>query len=258
MKDENLEITEILAHSSRNRATVIGEESEKALIVRGITKKKSMETCKQQGRDFYYVDTGYFGNFRSVGNPGGKKMWHRIVKNDVQHCNIIPRPPTRWNELVRQDPRLKWKGWKKTGNKILLVMPNPKACNYYDFDKDVWLKETIQQIKKHTDKPIVVREKGSRSYRIVDRTIYDEFDSGIFATVCFNSIAAVESVAYGIPAFVQVPCAASPVADHDLSKLENPTYHDSDKIHQWEWSLAYGQFTTYEFQNGLAWQISNL
>jgi hypothetical protein len=102
--------------------------------------------------------------------------------------------------------------------------------------------------------PIVVRHKGSRSQRH-SNSIYDVLDSGIFATVAFNSIAAMESIAYGIPAFVAVPCAATPLALTDVSQISTPFYPDESLVQQHCASLAYGQFTGEEIANGTAWKL---
>jgi hypothetical protein len=75
--------------------------------------------------------------------------------------------------------------------------------------------------------------------------------------VAFNSIAALESVLYGIPAFVSVPCAASSLALSDLTKIEKPYYPDESLVHKHCYSLAYGQFTHEEIINGTAWEILN-
>ena len=155
-------------------------------------------------------------------------------------------PPDRWQTLVQQDKRLEWKGWKNHAKKILLVVPNRKSCLYYGIDIEVWKNKTIEDIKKYSDLPIEIRYKGSRRERNNGYTIYDAFDSGTYATVTFNSIAALESVLYGIPAFVSVPCAASPLASMDLSQLANPFRPSTDLILQQCHSLAYGQFTLQE------------
>ena len=81
-------------------------------------------TWEKENRDYYYIDTGYVGNFPSRGNSSGKKIWHRVVKNDVQHTKVEDRPNDRWNILTSQDPRLIWSGWKNYNQKILLVLPN--------------------------------------------------------------------------------------------------------------------------------------
>ena len=113
---------------------------------------------------------------------------------------------------------------------------------------------TIEAIKKHTDMEIVVREKGSRSSRH-QHSIFDALDEDIFATVAFNSIAAIESIAYGVPAFVSVPCAASPLASTDLTKIATPFYPDETLVQQHCASLAYGQFTAEEIINGTAQKL---
>ena len=233
-------------------------------IFRGVTKRKHIHRCWEEKQDFYYIDTGYFGNFASPGNPSGKKLFHRIVKNDLQKHWLENHPSDRWQEICKIDPRYQWKGWKKHGNKILIIVPNRKSCVFYGHDTEPyvdnsnrpWLMQTIETIKKHTDMEIVVREKGSRSAR-QHNSIFDALDEGIFATVAFNSIAAIESIAYGVPAFVTVPCAASPLASTDLSKISTPFYPDESLVHQHCASLAYGQFTGEEIANGTAWKLLN-
>jgi hypothetical protein len=230
-------------------------------IFRGVVKRKYIQQHWQDKKDFYYIDTGYFGNFISPGNPGGKKLFHRIVKNDLQKHWLEKHHSDRWQEICKIDPRYQWKGWKKKGRKILVIVPNRKSCVFYGYDTDPyvngekpWLMNTIETIKKHTDMEIVIREKGSRSAR-QHHSIFDALDEEIFATVTFNSIAALESVIYGVPSFVTVPCAASPLALTNLSQLSNPFYPDESLVEQHCASLAYGQFTVEEIANGTAWKI---
>jgi hypothetical protein len=257
MDNNELTLEETLAHGSNNQCTISVEDESKPLVVRGVIKKHHVDHCVSIGRDFYYIDTGYVGNFPSVGNPGGKKIWHRVVKNENQHCVIKDVPEDRWNALLKQDPRLGWKGWKNHNKKILLVLPNPKACRYYNLDYDTWIAETTEKIKTYSNLPIEVRVKGARSYRNLEYSIYDAFDSGVYATVAMNSIAALESVLYGIPAFVSVPCAASPLASTDLSQLSTPYRPSEDLIKKQCYNIAYGQFTHDEIINGTAWRIIN-
>ncbi len=255
MNDESIE--NFLVLGSGNTVTSNAEETGKPLVVRGVIKKDHIYKCIDENRDYYYVDTGYLGNFPSLGNPSGKKRWHRIVKNGLQHDQSFDVPSDRWEALLKQDPRLEWKGWKDYNKKILLVMPNPKACKFYNVDYDKWVEETTAQIKTNIDLPIEVRIKGSRSFRNNEYSIYDAFDSGVYATVAFNSIAALESVLYGIPAFVSVPCAASPLVSNDLSQLKNPFKPSIEQITKHCHSIAYGQFTLEEISSGVAWRIMN-
>lgn len=254
MKDYSLE--EALVIGSGNRLTIDVNDVSKPLVVRGVIKRDHVNKCIEMGRDFYYIDTGYLGNFPSKGNPSGKKLWHRVVKNENQHSVIKDVPSDRWEALIKQDPSLKWSGWKNYNKKILLVMPNPKACKYYGVDYDTWVSDTESNIKKYSDLPVEIRIKGSRSARTKEYTIYDALDSGVYATVAFNSMAAIESIAYGIPAFVSVPCAAGPLASCDLSQLKNPFKPEIDLIEKQCRHLAYGQFTMEEILNGKAYELT--
>ena len=255
MKELSLE--ESLVRGSNNICTTDLSKANNPLVVRGVTSKSEIIICQKENRDFYYIDTGYFGNFPSFGNTSGKKIWHRIVKNDLQHTRLIDVLGDRWGNLLKQDPRLAWTGWKNYDQKILLVLPNPKACRYYDIDCDTWIAETTEKIKTYSNLPIEVRVKGSRSERNHGYSVYSAFDTGVAATVSFNSIASLESVLYGIPSFVSVPCAASPLASTDLSMLKNPFKPTREEILKQCYTLAYGQYTHEEILNGTAWKIIN-
>jgi hypothetical protein len=67
----------------------------------------------------------------------------------------------------------------------------------------------------------------------------------------------LESVLYGIPAFISVPCAASPLASTDLSMLKDPYKPSLETITKQCRTLAYGQFREDEILDGTAWKILN-
>lgn len=219
----------------------------KPVLIRSMGKRKLIKWCWNNNHTFYYMDSGYIGNYKSKSNPHGWKLWHRIVKNDVQHTDIIDRPDDRWRRLdypIRN---------RKQGRHILLVTPSEKPCKFYGIDKDTWVKQTVNSIKQYTDRPIIIRDKAPRTQRIT-KTIFEDLDN-CHALVTYQSIAAVESVLYGVPAFTLAPTAADPVCDKDISLIETPTHQDSDKIYKWACHLAYGQFHINEMKNGTAYRI---
>lgn len=227
------------------------EDSNKPIVLRGILKHKIMKRCWEDNRTFYYIDTGYFGNERTKDNPNGWKYWHRIVKNDLQHGEIIKRPNNRFESFGK-----KFFPWKKDGRKILIAKPDIKPCKFYGIDLDTWIEETVSTIKQHTDRPVVVRERApKRIDRIATDTLQQALDDDVFALVTFNSVAAVESIFHGIPVFTLAPSnAASPVSKQDISQIENPYYPSMDKLYEWGCHLAYGQFHVSELKSGIAKQ----
>ncbi len=255
-KDGQDEYINMFAKGCKTKITstddFVYENSQDPIILRGILKKKWIHQCWQDKRDFYYMDTGYFGNERTSSNPNGWKYWHRIVKNNLQHTDIQSRPDDRFKQFNKQ-----FQPWKKGGRKILIAKPDEKPCRFYGIDLEKWVEETINTIKQHTDRPVVVRERApKRIDRIVTSTLQEALDDDVFALVTFNSVAAVESVFHGIPVFTLAPAnAAAPMGLQDLSLIEKPRYPDQDELYRWGCHLAYGQFHTDELKSGKALKI---
>ena len=228
------------------------EGSQDPIVLRGILKYKLMNRCLAEGRDFYYMDTGYFGNERTVSNPNGWKYWHRIVKNNLQHSEIIPRSDDRFRKFNK-----KFQSWKKSGRKILVAAPDEKPCRFYGIDKEQWVTETVETIKKYTDRPVIVRERAkNRIDRIAYDTLQQALDNDVYALVTYNSVAGIESIFHGIPVFTLAPInAAGPVSLQDLSQIEKPYYPDQDKLYAWACHLAYGQFHVNELKDGTAMKL---
>lgn len=220
------------------------------IIFRSIAKKQMIKYRLENKLPFYYMDSGYFGNYRSARNPEAKKLWHRIVHNGLQHDRIIERSDDRWKRLGLTVK----KPIKRKGNAILLALPSPKPCKFYEIDLEKWTADTIAEIKKYTDREIIVREKPKLRAERVNNTIYEDFEQA-HVLVTYNSIAAVESIIHGIPAITLAPTAADPVCDKHISKVENPTIQHIDKLRAWAHHLAYGQFHYQELESGHAYRM---
>ena len=214
------------------------------VVVRGVTKRKVMEACRARGRDFYYIDTGYFGN------PVKGKLYHRITRNDVQYFGPI---------MDRPDDRLAQTGigFKKfrPGQNILLAPPSQKLLMMYDINLETWLNNTIEEIKKYTDRPIVIRKKQSRAVRMTEDTIEMALAQDVHCLVTFSSIAAGEALLLGKPAITLGPNAAAPLCSQSLSEIECLNVPTVDEVRAWAANLAYNQFTEAEMRNGTAWRI---
>jgi len=221
------------------------ETTSTPVVIRGITRKNQMLACRDTGRTFYYIDTGYFGN-------GKRKTYHRITKNDVQWFGgIVERPGDRF---VATGVRLKK---FSPGSSILLAPPSQKLLNLYNIVLEDWLEQTHAEIKKHTDRPIIVRTKQNRMVRVTQDTMEMALSRDIHCLVTFSSIAATEALLLGKPAITLGPNAAAPLCRHQISDIENLYVPTMDEVDAWARHLAYCQFTEPEMRNGTAWQILN-
>ena len=224
------------------------------VLIRGIASAKIGDDVVARGNDYYFIETGYLGNYRCPNNQTGRKVYHRIVKNAMQHQTIMDVPDDRWRKLVDFNPNMEYKGWRQPGSKILIVLSTQKPFEYYKEDQAEWLKNVVSTLKQHTDREIVFRNKASRGERTND-TIYDALDDDIYAVVTYNSVAAVEAIQYGIPAFALAPTAADPVGNKDLSMIETPNRPSEELVQKWLHSIAYGQFSLDEILTGQAWKL---
>lgn len=214
------------------------------VVLRGITKRKQMDACKASGKDFYYIDTGYFGN-------GKKKLYHRITKNDVQNFGpIIDRPSDRLDRTG-----VKIKKVRAEGSKILLAPPSQKLLNLYDIDLETWLQQTLSEISAYTDREVVIRRKQGRSVRINDDTIEMALDQDVYCLITYSSIAAGEAILHGKPAITLGPNAAAAVCSTSIAEIEKIKTPSLDEISAWARHIAYCQFTEAEMRDGTAWRI---
>lgn len=221
------------------------EQSMVPVLFRGITKMKHMRACEAIGRDYYYIDTGYFGNIR-------KKLYHRITKNAMQNIGPV---------IERPFDRLEATGWRRKkfrpGKNILVCPPSEKAMSCFGLELDQWMEETIKTIESYTDRPIVIRKKLSRRERTSSDTMEMALEQDVHCLVTYNSIAATEALLHGKPAFTLGPNAAHALSLQDLSLIETPHIPTAEELEAWAAHLAYCQFTEVEMKDGTAWRILN-
>ena len=219
------------------------EQSMVPVILRGITKRKEMNACRAAGRDFYYIDTGYFGN-------GKKKTYHRVTRNDVQNFGpIIERPRDRLAATGFQPCKF------KRGSKILLAPPSQKLLNLYDIDLEQWLTNVLAEIHARTDREVVVRRKPGRTARTTDDSMVHALSQDVHCLITFSSIAAGEALLNGKPAITLGPNAAAALCSQTLDAINDPYIPTLDEVEAWAAHIAYCQFNETEMRNGTAWGI---
>ena len=226
------------------------ENTNVPLIIRGLGggSRKAIKHCWETKRQFYAIDTGYFGNGKSK-----SKGWHRITKNALQFTGeMIDRPSDRLKRIGYSYQRF------TPGRKIMICPPSEKVMLLWGQpEPEVWVENVIQELKQHTSRPIEVRLKPNRTERISTKSMEEALQDDIHCLVTYNSIAATEALMNGKPAIALGPNAASALCNSDLSEVENLNLPSKDDMMTFMKHLSYCQFTKQEMMNGVAWNIVN-
>ena len=163
---------------------------------------------------------------------------------------------------------LEVKPWRPRGKYILICGQHDKSLQWQGMPRmSNWFLDTYDEIRKHTDRPIIFRphprcrlehiERGLKHvYRQEPRHVngtYDSFDMGfddIHCTISYSSNPGVHSVIEGVPAFVSTHSLAYDVAnDIDfLHDIENPLMPDRT---QWLNDYAHTEYTIEEISQGI-------
>mgnify|MGYP003115276231 FL=1 len=160
--------------------------------------------------------------------------------------------------------------WKQTGDKIIICGQHSNSHQWRNNPPmTTWFDQQITQIRKHTDKPIVIRPhprngvslnaKKYQNVKIVtpqrDRRTYDDTDlaerlKSAWAVVSHSSNPAMTAVFSGIPVYVSEASLSYDVGNVSYENINHPNMPDRQ---QWANKLAYTEWWTDEIEQGLPW-----
>ena len=201
--------------------------------------------CQRRNHEFYYMDHAYFHATRDY-RPGQYGQLYRVVKNQMQLNKLVELTNADKKRIEKYKP-ITFNSWK-FGTYILICPPTKAICRLYNIDEQGWLDKVITQLRKYTDRQIIVRKKDSKT------SLLEQLKS-CHAMVTMQSTAAIEAVMNGVPVFCDKVSQANAIGENDLSKIEKPYYADRDIIEKWIDSLLSCQFTMEEIKNGIAHEV---
>lgn len=197
---------------------------------------------------FYFTDMPYWN--RWMGDNRDTCSW-RIIPNAL-HCNWqLDYPNDRFNTL-----NVQIKEWRKFGNYIL-VCPSSTTMNKF-YNQSNWLLETINTLKKYTDRPIKIRYKpraNKTSGPAVATIPFEDDIKNAWAVVTLSSISGVEAACLGIPVFCHESSPCAILGNTELKNIESPKLADR-KL--WLNTLAYHQYTEYEIKFGVCKYLNDI
>lgn len=159
--------------------------------------------------------------------------------------------------------------WREHGSKIIVCAQRSESLQWQDqLPVERWLEDTRDRVRLYTQRPLVLRTHPRQriapvSGYEIERPIavagtYDDFDfyktlTDAWAVINHNSGPGIQAVMAGVPAFVDASSLAAPVANLNLSAIENPVRPDRGR---WLIDLAHTEWTVQEIASG--WPIERL
>ena len=166
--------------------------------------------------------------------------------------------------------------WKQDGEYILLCMQKVGDASLRDADVFEWTENTVNDIRKHTDRKIIIRphplyRKSSLHNTLKEKVLnasnthWQETDllkdgfvsiqeqlQKAWCTVTYTSGSGIDAVINGIP---NIACDTGSmvydVSSKDIAEIENP-YRGEKK--EWTNRIAHCQWNIDEFESGECWK----
>ena len=227
---------------------------------------------------------GRMANYRSIWNEYRTKNKPVVVvevggikRNETWKIGIngINREADFANENVAEERWKKFnvelKPWTHTGEEIIICGQHHNSHQWRNNPPmQKWFEQQIIEIRKHSDRPIVVRPhprnnifidvKKYKDVKIVypkkDRNTYDDTDfnerlKNAWAVVNHSSNPAMQSVFNGVPVFVSEASLSYDVGNSTLANINNP-----NRPGRWTWAnkLAYTEWWPTEIAQGKPWE----
>lgn len=186
--------------------------------------------------------------------------WKIGINGTTAGCyNLSDIIPGRCDQL-----RLNLHDWTNSGHNIVIAAQRNDSEQWNGMPPtSAWITETINKIKQFTDKQIIVRPHPRQKLQDVKGCIiespvalpgtYDSFNlektlRSAWAVINWNSGPGCQSIINGVPSFVGPDSLAAPVANLELSQIENPMRPDRSL---WLNQLAHSEWTIPEIETGM-------
>jgi len=194
-----------------------------------------------------------------------------VFPNTGIYCDT-PVNPKRWAS-IKNTLNIDVKDYRTSGNHVLICLQRNGGWSMGTFDIQDWAVDTIEMIRRHTDRPIVVRPhpgdkntrrilesqtpeckiKFSKRVRLsANPNLIDDLRD-CWAAVNHNSSPVVGAAIEGVPIFVTDPerSQCKDIANIDLTKIESPTLYDRQP---WLERISMSHWNFDELKSGQCWR----
>lgn len=231
-------------------------------------RKHIITSLENQNSYRIFVDS----NILNYANPAHE--WHRYSLNSVYPSNGIyffqdELDKDKWKSFSKFHG-VSLKKWRRNGSHILILCQRSNGWNLFGHNQERWLHKTITKIRKHSDRPIVIRmHPGDRARFDTTKKLKEYYGNnsqisisenpniiqdlkGCWCSVGFNSTPNAVSVIEGVPSIITDPYNSwsFDVSGFKLNTIENPMTPDRS---QWVHKIANIHWSNEEIKSGKLW-----
>lgn len=206
-----------------------------------------------------YLDKGYT---RHKGE-GGHTLYTRLSIDSSSPLKYMQRIKRDGRRFDRLDIEIRERKDTTRDGHVLFCGSSQK---YHEFnalgDAHDYAEKVLFKLRKATVRQLVYRPKPSWTdarpingamFSNGSQDIKDAF-RGCHLVVTHGSSVAMLALLHGIPIMVFGDTMMSPVAENDITKVEQPYWPDQKQRVQWAYDMAYCQWTLNEMRSGESWQ----
>ena len=231
-------------------------------------RKSIIDKQKKDNKLLVIADANCFG-FTNKGLQSTyiKYSFNGIFPTTGNYCDKIIYE-NRWHSISK-NLEIKLHPYVTSGKNIILLMQRSGGWSLKGVDNFSWCVNTINALRKHTDRPIIIRphpgDKRARQYisRLVSlnlpnvsisngQSLINDINNG-WAVVNHNSSAAVGPILHGYHCFLTDPddSHCKEVSHKNFEFIEKPKTFDRQR---WVNRLAMFHWNFQELSNGTCWQ----
>ena len=217
----------------------------------------AIQQCIDWGIEWWFVDTGYLSS-QITRYPEPKindydSTYFRIIKGGIHTNRFHVATPDRWNVLIKQGIDAEFKGWRDSGDYVLLCPSSPMVTHHINgISQQDWIHQVGEEVRKHTDRPIKVRNKPRPGNEWWGTDVKDDLKNA-WCVVTNMSLAAIDGILNMTPAFTHQRHVASLITSRKIEKVERPFKPGRKTVQEWLNMVANHQFTIKEIEDGLAY-----
>jgi hypothetical protein len=220
---------------------------------------KEIAEVTEKKEEWWYVDTGYLTQqitrYPSPIIHNYDKTYFRICKGGIHTNKGAVGTGERLNILRNQGIDVEFKGWYTGEVKHILLCPSSPTVTYHinGMTQEQWVQTVTKEIRKHTDRPIKVRNKPRPTNEFWNTDIKDSLID-CHCLVTNMSLSAIDAVLNKVPIITHTSNVAAPIASHDLKFINKPLRPGRKTIDEWLKYIVDNQFTIKEIETGLAYE----